>query len=153
MKHPFTLAIAALLLFCTLPSYAQSALNDDADSIVGTYFASHAGEDSKVSFTKSDDGTYMAQVIWCAIDKDPDGNKYLDVKNPDKSLRNTPCDQIVLIKGLKYNATKKVWNGAKIYDPTRGIKASATVKFLPNGDLSIRGTVMGIGETVVWQRL
>ena len=47
------------------------------------------------------------------------GKKILDAKNPDKSLRNTPCDQIVIFNGLKYNASKRQWDGGKIYDPQR----------------------------------
>lgn len=149
------LAIAlASLLLALIPSKAQTKLNNDsADNIVGTYFTSHGGEDSRIAVTKSADGTYMAQVIWCNNDRDASGKKYTDVKNPDKSLRNTPCDEIVLVKGLKYNADKKVWNGAKIYDPTRGIKAGVTIKFLADGRLSVRGQVLGIGETVYWKRL
>ena len=78
------------------------------------------------------------------------GKKALDVKNPDKSLRNTPCDRIVLIQNIKYIPAKKVWGDAKIYDPQRGLKANVTAQFLPDGRLSLKGTVLGIGETVYW---
>lgn len=145
------IALSAIAL-AVLPVKAQN-LNEGADNIVGTYFTSHGGEDSRIAVTKASDGTYQAQVIWCNNDHDASGKKYTDIKNPDKSLRNTPCDQIVLVKGLKYNASKKVWNDAKIYDPTRGIKANVTIKFLEDGRLSVRGQVLGIGETVYWKKI
>jgi len=43
-------------------------------------------------------------------DRDADGNKRLDTKNPDKSLRMAPCDEVVLFTGLKHNARKQCWD-------------------------------------------
>ena len=84
-----------------------------------------------------------------------DANGVMDVddKNPDKSLRNTPADKIVLFTGLKYNAKKQQWDGTKIYDPNRGIKVSMTAAFDGPKVLKIRGSVLGIGETEVWKRV
>ena len=142
--------ISALCVLC--PLFAQNKLNDSADSIVGTYFAVQSGENSKVKISKNSDGSYKCQVIWVENDM-VNGAKLLDPKNPDKSLRNVPCDKIVLFNGLKYNAEKKQWDGAKIYDPTRGIKANATALFQADGRLCIKGTVLGIGEKVYWKKL
>ena len=151
MKHILT--ILACAIAAILPSAAQSALNDKGDNIVGDYYVVQNGDESKVRFTKNADGTYKCQITWLKNDKDAKGNKALDDKNPDKSLRSTPADRIVLINGLKYNAEKKQWDGAKIYDPQRGIKANVTASFAPDGRLKLRGSVMGIGETVYWKKL
>jgi DNA invertase Pin-like site-specific DNA recombinase len=86
-------------------------------------------------------------------DKDADGNKRLDTKNPDKSLRNTPCDRIILFSGLQYNADKKCWDGTKIYDPQRGIKARLTVTFEKDGRLRLKGSVFAFSESVYWKKV
>lgn len=143
----------AALLGATVLSTAQNKLNDSADSILGEYIAIQNSDESKVRFTKNADGTFKCQIYWLRDDKDASGKKYLDVKNPDKKLRTVPADQVVLIDGLKYNAGKKCWDGAKIYDPQRGLKANATASFTADGRLRIRGSVMGIGETVYWTKL
>ena len=143
----------ALALAAILPSAAQNALNDKGDSILGEYYLVQNGDESKVRFTKNADGTYKCQIFWLKNDKDASGKKYLDEKNPDKSLRSTPADQVVLINGLKYNAEKKQWDGAKIYDPQRGLKANVTAVFVSDKKLKLRGSVMGIGETVYWNKL
>lgn len=127
--------------------------NSVADSIVGEYYADHQGESSKIRITKSDDGTYMAQVFWVKNSTDKSGNPILDTKNPDKSLRHVPCDQIVLISGLKYNAEKKRWGDTKIYDPTRGIRANVTCEFAEDGMLKLKGSLLGFSQTVFWQKL
>ena len=131
----------------------QNALNNKGDNIVGTY-AGKQGEDRfRVKISKLSDGTYRGQVVWLERDRDADGKKILDSKNPDKSLRTRPADQTVLFSGLKYNEKKRRWDDTKIYDPQRGIRANMTAEFTSDGQLKIRGSLMGIGESVVWQKV
>ena len=130
-----------------------SAAAQDADRIVGVYLAEYEGEESKVSIFKEDDGTYTARVIWVKNKYDANGNLKTDSKNPDKSKRNTPCDEIVLIEKMSYDSKKNSWTNAKIYDPVRGIKANADCSFEKDGRLKVRGSLMGIGMSVYWDRL
>lgn len=141
-----------LTLFTFGGAIAQNALNNAADNIVGVYSSTYKGESFKVKIVKMSNGTYKGQVIWMSNPNDANGNKKLDTKNPDKSLRNTPCDQAVLFSGLKYNAKKKCWDGTKIYDPSRGLRANMMTEFEKDGRLRVRGSVMGIGESVYWNK-
>ncbi len=133
MKHILKiLLLAAIILPFTShlsPCLAQSALNDKADNIVGTYSSKQGDDRFKAKIVKLTDGTYRGQVIWLEHDKDAKGNKILDSKNPDKSLRNRPADQVVLFSGLKYDEKKRCWNDTKIYDPQRGVSANMTADF------------------------
>ena len=83
---------------------AQGARNEVADKIVGVYLGEQKGDVFKARITKAPDGSYQGRIFWMKNDKDADGNKRLDTKNPDKSLRRVPYDQIMLFSGLKYNA-------------------------------------------------
>lgn len=134
-------------------SMAQNALNDKAENIIGTYSGKQGEDLFKAKISQQKDGTFTAQVIWVEHDRDANGNKLLDTKNPDKSLRKTPCDQIVLFCGLKYNAKDKCWDGTKIYDPQRGIKAKLEAEFTDDGQLKLRGSILGIGESVYWKKI
>ena len=142
-------------LFCiSLSLPAQNPLNDNPDSILGEYMILGMGNDSRVSFTRNPDGTYDCRLLWMQYATDPKtGQPLLDVKNPDKSLRGGRVDRATLIKGLKYDPDRKCWNGAKIYDPSRGIKANVTCHFLPDGRFQLRGSVLGIGEKVIWDKV
>ena len=146
------LILILMTLLCVSPMVAQNALNDKADNIVGTYSGKQGDDKFKVKIVKLSDGTYRGQVIWMERDKDAKGNKILDAKNPDKSLRSKPADQVVLFSGLKYDAKKRCWNDTKIYDPQRGLKAHMTAEFTADGRLRIKGSVMGIGESVYWSK-
>lgn len=141
-----------LAMLCVVPAVAQSRLNDRADNIIGTYCGKQGDDRFKVKIVKLTDGTYRGQVVWMEHDRDAKGNKILDTKNPDKSLRSKPSDQVVIFSGLKYDAKKRCWNGTKIYDPQRGIRVNMTAEFTADGRLRIKGTVLGIGESVLWDK-
>lgn len=144
-----TFVCAALLGFT---AQAQG-INDKADNIIGEYLTDRGGSKSKVRITKNSDGSFDAQVFWVENPYDKNGNKRKDVKNPDKTLRNVDIDQVVIVKGLKYDAEKKRWSGAKIYDPTKGMRVNATAEFETSDKLKLRGTIMGIGVTLYWTRI
>lgn len=151
MKH--FLIIFTLLMANLCPAIAQNVLNDKADNIVGEYLGKQNQDKFKVRITKLSDGTYQGQIFWLEKDRDKDGKKLLDEKNPDKNLRSKPSDQVVLFSGLKYNAKKHHWSDTKIYDPQRGIKVHMTAEFTKDGLLKLKGSVLGIGESVYWEKL
>ena len=147
----FMMTLLCALVF-SMPSFAQG-INDKADNIVGEYLTDRGGNKSKVRVTKNADGTYNAQVFWVEKPLDAQGNKRKDVKNPDKALRNVDIDQVVVVKGWKYDAEEKVWGGTKIYDPSKGIRVNVTAGFVDANKLKLRGTVFGIGTTLYWTRI
>lgn len=149
MKRIIISLITVLMTF--IPALAQSAKNNAADNIIGKYESVQGSDVYKVEVTKNSDGSYQAKLFYVKDTIDPKtGKHYLDTKNPDRSLRNVPNDQIVLIKDLKYNKDKKNWGDSKIYDPQRGIKVNVTAAFIADGRLSLKGSVLGIGETIYW---
>ncbi|MBP5677529.1 MAG: DUF2147 domain-containing protein [Bacteroidales bacterium] len=142
-----------MTLLCVSPLMAQIALNNKADNIVGTYSGKQGDDNFKAKIVKLSNGTYRGQVIWLEHDRDTQGRKILDTKNPDKSLRSKPADQIILFSGLKYDAKKHRWDNTKIYDPQRGLKANMTAEFTADGNLRIKGSLMGISESVYWSKI
>ncbi len=150
IKRMILAALSALLISAVAKA---DPIPSKPDDIIGEYYVAHQGEESRVKIFKADDGTYSAQVVWIKDPYDKNGNKRLDPKNKDKSLRDTPCDQIVIVWGMSYNTEKSRWDGGKVYDPTRGIVVNAQLWFDDSdGELRIRGSFMGISETVVWAR-
>lgn len=145
-----------IMLMCmatiVCPTFAQEKSNE-ADAIIGEYLTDRGGSKSKVRITKNTHGTYDAQVFWVEHPYGKDGKKRKDIKNPDKSLRNVDIDKVVIVRGLKYDAEEKEWSGAKIYDPTKGMRVNATAKFESAKKLKLRATIMGIGQTLYWQKI
>lgn len=128
---------------------AQSA----GDKIVGQYKVLRNGVNSKVKVTKIGTDTYRAQVTWVDNLKMPDGSTRTDVKNPDKSKRNTPANEIVLIQSIKYKDGK--WTEGRIYDPTSGKSYKLTCTFKDDNTLKLRGYigVEALGETMYWTKI
>ena len=148
----FLMTLVALFAFA-FAAEAQHPLNNNGDSIVGNYMSDRGGSKSKIRVTKNANGTYNAQLYWVENPTDKSGNKRKDVKNPDKELRNVDIDKVVIVEGLKYDATKKQWSGAKMYDPTKGLKVNASAEFESADKLKLRGTILGVGVTLYWTRI
>ena len=150
MKKFITTIICAMIF--AIPAMAQG-INDKADNIIGEYLTDRGGSKSKVRITKNADGTYNAQVFWVEKPLDANGNKRKDVKNPNKALRNVDIDQVIVMEGLKYDAEDKVWGDTKIYDPSKGIRVKVTAEFVSAKKLKLRGTILGIGTTLYWEKI
>ena len=141
------------LIIVSVSLSAQSELNAHADNIIGVYDVNHHGEATKVSVFKENNGTYTAQVCWVENRLDENGNVRLDEQNPDESLRNVECDKIVIIKGLVYNPDKQKWGGTKVYDPTRGFRASVQCEFMEDGRLRVKGTLLCFSQSIYWKKV
>lgn len=146
------MALCAIVFAVNL-SAQDSLANGAGDNITGTYSFAYKGEITKIRVSKTADGAYTAQVFWVKNRLEKDGKVRKDDKNPDKALRNIDCDKIVLIKGMKYNASEKVWDSAQIYDPLRGMKGNLTAWFKDSKTLALKGSKMGFSETVYWTKL
>lgn len=144
-KFLFTLA-------CVIMPIASTWAQQKADDIIGTYKVVQKGDNSKVEFRKKGKG-YCAQVVWLENMKNKDGSLRRDVKNPDKSKRNTPSDQIVLIENITFDEAKGEWGNGQIYDPTRGKFFKVRISFKDAKTLKVRGSWGPISETVYWDKL
>lgn len=147
----FIIALICATTF-SIPAVSQS-LNNNPDDIIGEYLTDRGGSKSKVRVTKEANGTYSAQVFWVEKPYDTNGNKRKDVKNPDKNLRNTDIDKVVIVTGLRYDKAEKEWNGAKIYDPSKGFRVNVEAEFVEPGKLKLFGNIWGIGTTIYWQKI
>ena len=150
MKRIIFIMLCAVLF--TMPSFAQD-INSKGDNIIGEYLSIKDGSQSKIRITKAANGTYTAQVFWVANALDKNGNKRKDVKNKDKNLRNVDLDQVVIIKGLKYDADDKEWGYADIYDPSSGKIYDVDIEFKDAKTLEVYGNIWGIGKTVYWKKI
>ena len=148
-KLIFTLLWATML---AMPSFAQS-INKNGDEIIGEYLTDRGGSKSKVRVTKETNGTYTAQIFWVENPLDKNGNKRKDVNNPDKNLRNVDIDKVVIVKGLKFDKSDGEWNGAKIYDPSKGIRVNVEAEFVDAKKLKHFGNIWGIGTTIYWTKI
>ena len=97
-------------------------------------------ERAKVSIY-ANGGTYEARIIWPDLPNDANGKRRLDTHNPDPALRTKPADQIVLIRGLRYDAKEGQWNGGTIYDPVSGKTYDMLAEFEQPDVLHVRGYV------------
>ena len=75
------------------------------------------------------------------------------MKNPDKSRRSGRADRVVVVDGVKYDAEKGVWNGGRVYDPTKGKSYKVEVSFEDDRTLRVKGSLLGFSRSVYWQKI
>lgn len=122
------------------------AFTAECDDILGKWYTDK--KDAIFEFFKKDD-EYIARLIPL---KNPD---CIDSLNPIDSLRTRKLYNIIIIKGLKCNKNKEIWEGGTIYNPTDGKTYKCICKIIENKTkLMIRG-FLGItllGETRIFTR-
>ncbi len=147
------LSLSFFLLCCSL---GVRAAQPAADRILGVYevIGETTHERSKVRFYAKGD-TYEARIIWLEHPNDPNGQPRLDRLNPDPALRTTPADQIVLIRGLRYDADENQWVGGTIYDPVNGKTYDLMAAFDEPNLLRIHGYVGRpvFGKNLFWKKI
>jgi uncharacterized protein (DUF2147 family) len=141
MKKSLFLVIVMVLSTGLL--YAQ------ADKVLGIWLTEK--KSSQVRVFKATDGKIYGKVEWIDDDKDK-----LDTNNPDLNLRKQKVWGSMILKGFKYNESKKQWEGGTIYDPDNGKTYTAYMWFEDDLNLlHIKGYVMGmkfIGRQTLWIR-
>ena len=138
-----------LLLFANVFT-AFTFLENNPDAIIGTWLT--AGDDNaKIEIFKSG-SKYYGKIVWM---KNPlrNGEKALDVNNPDESKHNDPLLGLQIIKGFIYNAEENIWEDGKIYDPQSGKTYSCIIKKEGN-KLKVRGYIgfSLLGRTEIWTK-
>ena len=149
MRNLFRLGACVVAMFLATSAFAQSA----ADKILGVYQVEEDGNKSKVRFTKCEDGSYQGQIIWLSQPNHPDGTPKTDIKNPNPALRNTPSNQIVLVKGIRYNAEKNVWGGGTVYKPINGKTYKVECSFDDANTLRVKGSLGPISLSRYWKKV
>jgi len=64
-------------------------------------------------------------------------------------------DQLVLLKGFKYNPSTDEWIDGEIYDPEDGKTYSCKLKFESDKKLKVRGYVgiPALGKSMYWNKI
>ena len=149
--------LACLMMFISFSAFAQknnvSGVVTDKNTNEPVAGAALMVKGTSTGTVTNPDGTYTAQVCWVENRLDAKGNVRLDEQNPDESLRNVECDKIIIIKGLVYNPDKQKWGGTKVYDPTRGFRASVQCEFVEDGRLRVKGTLLCFSQSIYWKKI
>jgi uncharacterized protein (DUF2147 family) len=141
--------IAISLIIATLKTNAQNK----ADAILGKW---ESTEKNLIVEVYKQDEKFKAKIVWFLDEVDTSlMNTRLDVKNPDKALRNRKIIGIDVLTNMKYNPNQNKWTGGKIYDSNSGKTWDATV-WLINPDLmNVRGFygIRLLGKTLNFTRI
>ena len=78
---------------------------------------------------------FIGHIVWMKEPNDKNGNPKLDIKNPDKNLRNQPILGSQNLFGLTYE--NGVWNNGEMYAYKRGGRINFDVVAINENELVI----------------
>ncbi len=132
----------ALLLFFTLPAVAV-----EEGDIEGRWLS---GDETGYINIRLVDGNPVGTAGLATNKRDPE-LPVLDVHNPDKSLRDRPLLNIIILEGFTYDGDG-VWKGGTIYDPNSGKVYKSTMTLVDKNTLKVRGYIgfSWIGASDTW---
>lgn len=120
-----------LLVFTCNAQSGQNAIlgkweSDEKDLIVDVYKQGNA---------------FKAKILWFHDDDDTITpiDQRVDIKNPNKALRDRKIIGLDVLSGLFYNPRQDKWVNGKIYDSTSGKTWDATVWLSDMNTLNVRG--------------
>lgn len=142
MRKKLWALIAILPLLSFTDSFAQ-------EPIVGTWYNEEGTAKVRIYQAKND--KYYGKIVWL---KEPvrNGKPRVDENNPDRSKRDEPLIDLLILKGFEKDGTHEYDEGT-IYDPKNGKTYSCIIT--EKGDkLDVRGYVgiSLIGRTTTWTR-
>ena len=147
MKYAMKLAAFCLL---AIAGNAQAKQDD----ILGKWMSNEKNLVVEV-YKQSDD--FKAKIVWFHNPKDTlqPIDQWLDIKNPDESLRNRKILGMDILSGLAYDEDEMKWTDGKIYDATSGKTWDAEVKLHDPKILEVRGYYIFrfLGKTMRFTRM
>ncbi len=126
------------MLSSLLMVLATSKAQDKKDAIIGKWM--NEDKDLIVDVYK-ENNDFKAKVIWFHDDRDTITplDQRMDVKNPDKALRNRKLLGMEVLSDLVYDPEENKWVKGKIYDSTSGRTWDASVWLSDPQTLEVRG--------------
>jgi uncharacterized protein (DUF2147 family) len=140
--------IVCLLLKLLLINNCRAQVK--ADDIIGIWLT-HGKEPAKIQIYKSGE-KYYGKIVWLKNSTDK-GQAKLDRNNPDKSKRNQPIVELIILKDFSFDTDE--WEDGTVYDPENGKTYSCYLALKDRSTLKVRGYV-GIsllGRTEIWSKV
>jgi uncharacterized protein (DUF2147 family) len=126
-----------LLAISILTMANNSFAQEEADRILGIWHSKE--KEGSVQIYKVGD-QYFGKLVALKESTDENGNKILDVNNPEKMKRTAPLIGVVFLNKITYMANKRNWQGTLYdYDGANGNTYDSYIKILEDGTLNIKG--------------
>lgn len=136
----------AILLLLLVGVNILAANKDSGSSIEGRYRLPNELEIEIFLL----EGKYVGKIV--ALNNFKDG-QITDVKNPDKNERSKPLLGKIIIEGLTYDATAKLWNHGTMYAPEMGMKVNLKVSSVNESEAVAEGSKFLFHKTVRWKKV
>ncbi len=124
--------------------FSTSIYAQKSDDIIGKYRLPN-GLDIEIF---KNENKYSGKIIAIGV-----GNEPLDVKNPDKSLRDEPLLRKVILTGLEFDEEEGEWNNGTMYGPEKGVYFNVKITEIKEKEIVVIGSKMVFRKTLSWEKI
>lgn len=138
------------LFSVVLSSCGLAAQAENPDLILGVWKSSSEGLMIKIDKVGNN---FQGRIVW--LEHGQSNQPMLDDKNPDARLRRMPLKGNKIIKELKFNADKSIWEGGTYYNHKEGKLYNCEISLQPGNKIQITKYIQnhqdGLAETWIRQ--
>ena len=144
-------------LIVTVLSVLHGPLSLNAEELTPEGVWLHDNERIRVKVAPCDqqrDEPLCGKIVWLKNPHNAEGERRLDIENPDQARRDDPVVGTTVLRGL-VRSGPRLWTDGTIYNPDDGESYNARVEVVDPNTLHVRVYVMLplFGETKVWTRV
>jgi len=140
-----------IILTISTFSFSIRSFSQTANDILGVWLTET--KEAKVTIYKQDN-RYYGRITWLKKAAEQDGTPITDSKNRIKSLKTRPLAGILILDGFVFDKNEKIWTKGRVYDPTLGRSADATLTLKDNSTLKVKGysKISWISKSEIWTK-
>lgn len=149
IKKNISIAFCLLFFF----SFCINAQIIREDAISGNWLTEK--NEAKINVYKDKDGKYYGKIYWLKVSNDENGKPKKDIKNKHENLRNRSLIGVLILSGMQFNSSDKVWENGRVYKPDYGHDADCIIYYIDENTIKVKG-YMGlkwISESQIWKRV
>ena len=143
-NYKWLILLAVFNSFCFI-THAQNKAN----AIKGKWI----NEDGTARFEMFEQSLkYFARIIWISQPLNEKNELKKDIHNPDKTLRNRPILNLIILKDFIYDSKQQYCSGGTIYAPEKGVEANCILRLNTKNELIITAFKGIFKITKKWKR-
>jgi Delta7-sterol 5-desaturase len=118
--------VSAVVIIAGLGLLVQQA-RAQPNGIAGRWYTRDAGSIVEFAPCNAKPGSWCGRIIWLRQPNDAAGRPRLDIRNPDRRMRNRSLTGIEIVRGLRASGPG-AWSGATLYNPDDGRSYSGSIR-------------------------
>ncbi|MGB0885525.1 MAG: DUF2147 domain-containing protein [Chitinophagales bacterium] len=140
------------LIFLFFLLFSLQVFSQNGDDILGNWIND---KENKIINIYKDNDLYYGKITWLQDTDESKGEKVLDIKNPNASLKQRNVVGINYLLSFAYFSEREVWKEGQIYNFKTGNTYTGKIHLTNKNEMELTGyygILWFLGRTKTWTR-